>query len=153
MLTERNSDIVMQINEKWRKEVEEEKERERYEIGEWIYNPANDDYWWSGKGEPVYYNDHNVGELTEEEWKQIEKQEEMRLEADMKEARERRNMENKEKRKALKKALKRPIAALPVRELSEYEKIREKNIKERYEAMKKSKFFEELEEAKINMSR
>ena len=53
MLTERNSDIVMQINEKWRKEVEdkerkrqveEEKERERYEIGEWIYNPANDDY-------------------------------------------------------------------------------------------------------------
>ena len=47
LLTERNSDIVMQINEKWRKEVEdkerkrqveEEKERERYEIGEWIYN-------------------------------------------------------------------------------------------------------------------
>ena len=162
LLTERNFDIVMQINEKWRKEVEdkerkrqveEEKERERYEIGEWIYNPANDDYWWSGKGEPVYYNDDNVGELTEEEWKQIEKQEEMRLEADMKEAREKRNMENKEKRKALKKALKKPIAALPVRELCEYEKIREKNIKERYEAMKKSKFFEELEEAKINMSR
>ena len=60
-------------------------------------------------------------------------------------------MENKEKRKALKKALKKPIAALPVRELCEYEKIREKNIKERYEAMKKSKFFEELEEAKISM--
>ena len=75
----------------------------------------------------------------------------MRLEADMKEAREKRNMENKEKRKALKKALKKPIAALPVRELCEYEKIREKNIKERYEAMKKSKFFEELEEAKISM--
>ena len=118
-----------------------------------LYNPANDDYWWSGKGEPVYYNDDNVGELTDEEWKQIEKQEEMRLEVDMKEAREKRNMENKEKRKALKKALKKPIAALPVRELCEYEKIREKNIKERYEAMKKSKFFEELEEAKINMSR
>ena len=101
----------------------------------------------------MYYNDDNVGELTEEEWKQIEKQEEMRLEADMKEAREKRNMENKEKRKALKKALKKPIAALPVRELCEYEKIREKNIKERYEAMKKSNFFEELEEAKINMSR
>ena len=145
MLTERNSDIVMQINEKWRKEVEDK------EIGEWIYNPAKDDYWWSGKGEPVYYNDHNVGELTEEEWKQIEKQEEMRLEADMKEAQERRNMENKEKRKALKKALKKPIAALPVRELCEYEKIREKNIKERCEAMKKSTFFEEPEEAKINM--
>ena len=160
LLSERNSDIVRKINEKWREEVEdkerkrkeeEEKERERYEIGEWIYNPANDDYWWSGKGEPVYYNDDNVGELTEEEWKQIEKQQEMRLEADMKEARERRNMANKEKRKALKEALKKPIAALPVRELSEYEKIRENNIRERYEAMKKIKFFEELEEAKINM--
>ena len=136
---------------KRRRKEEEEKERERYEIGEWIYNPANDDYWWSGKGEPVYYNDDNVGELTEEEWKQIEKQEEIRLEWDMREARERRNMENKEKRETLKKALKKPIAALPVRELCEYEKIREKNIKERYEAMKKCKFFEELEEAKINM--
>ena len=160
LLMKRNSDIVSRLNEKWRKEVEEnerkkqveeEKERERYEIGEWIYNPANDDYWWSGKGEPVYYNDDNVGELTEEEWKQIEKQQEMRLEADMKEASERRNMANKEKRKALKEALKKPIAALPVRELSEYEKIRENNIRERYEAMKKIKFFEELEEAKINM--
>ena len=59
----------------------------------------------------------------------------MRLEADMKEARERRNMANKEKRKALKKALKKPIAALPIRELSEYEKIRESNIKERYEVL------------------
>ena len=160
LLSERNSDIVRKINEKWREEVEdkerkrkeeEEKERERYEIGEWIYNPANDDYWWSGKGEPVYYNDDNVGELTEEEWKQIEKQEEIRLEWDMREARERRNMENKEKRETLKKALKKPIAALPVRELCEYEKIREKNIKERYEAMKKCKFFEKLEEAKINL--
>ena len=99
----------------------------------------------------MYCNDDNVGELTEEEWKQIEKQQEMRLEADMKEARERRNMANKEKRKALKEALKKPIPALPVRELSEYEKLRENNIKERYEAMKKIKFFEELEEAKINM--
>ena len=160
LLMKRNSDIVSRLNEKRRKEVEEnerkkqveeEKERERYEIGEWIYNPANDDYWWSGKGEPVYYNDDNVGELTEEEWKQIEKQQEMRLEADMKEARERRNMANKEKRKALKEALKKPIPALPVRELSEYEKLRENNIRERYEAMKKIKFFEELEEAKINM--
>ena len=62
MLTGRNSDIVRRIYEKWKKEVEEkdrkgqaekEKEKERYEIGEWIYNPANDDYWWSGKGEPV----------------------------------------------------------------------------------------------------
>jgi len=63
LLSERKSDFVRKIKEKWREEVEdkerkrqveEEKERERYEIGEWIYNLANDDYWWSGKGEPVY---------------------------------------------------------------------------------------------------
>ena len=46
-----------------------------------------------------------------------------------------------------------PIATLPVRELCKYEKVGEKNIKEKYEAMKKCKFFEELEEAKINMDK
>ena len=85
--------------------------------------------------------------------KSIEEQAEIRWEACMKEARERRNLKDREKRKAMKEAMKKPIAALPVKELCEYEKIREKNIKERYEAMKKSKFFEELEEAKINMVR
>ena len=77
--------------------------------------------------------DDNVGERTEEEWKQIEKQEEMRLEADMKEAREKRNMENKEKRKALKKALKKQIASLSVRELCEYEKITENRNKKLFD--------------------
>ena len=47
--------------------------------------------------------------------------------------------------------MKKPIASLSVRELCEYGKIREKNIKVRYEAIEKSKFFEELAEAKINM--
>ena len=45
----------------------------------------------------------------------------MRLKAEMTEALERRNMENKQNRKALKNELKNPIAALPVRELCEYE--------------------------------
>ena len=56
----------------------------------------NDDYWWSERRKPLYYNDDNLGELTKEEWKQIERQEKMGLETDMKEAREMR------KRKLLK---------------------------------------------------
>ena len=43
------------------------------------------------------------------------------------------------------------IAALPVKELCEYEKIREENIRERYEAMKQCRFFEELEDEKIDI--
>ena len=166
-LTKTNPDIITRINERKREEAEEKerkrqekkseeanKEKERYEQGqegEWIYNPANDDYWWSGEGDPVYYNDDVVQELTEEEMKSIEEQAEIRWEACMKEARERRNKKDREKRKAMKEAMKKPIAALPAKELCEYEKIREENIKERYEAMKQCGFFEDLEDAKIDM--
>ena len=82
--------------------------------------------------------------------KSIEEQEEIWREACMKEARERRNLKDRENRKAMKEAMKKPIAALPVKELCEYEKIREENIKERYEAMKQCRFFEELEDTKID---
>ena len=79
-LIKTNPDIITRINERKREEAEEkerkrqekkreeaEKEKERYEQGqegEWIYNPANDEYWWSGEGDPVYYNDDVVQELT-----------------------------------------------------------------------------------------
>ena len=59
--------------------------------------------------------------------------------------------ERKEKRKALMKKFKKPLPPLPSKELCEYEKIREENIKERYEAMKQCGFFEDLEDAKIDM--
>ena len=69
----------------------------------------------------------------------------------MKKALERRNKKDRERRKAMKEAMKKPIAALHVKELFEYEKIREENINERYEAMKQCRFFEELEDTKIDM--
>ena len=37
------------------------------------------------------------------------------------------------------------------KELSEYEKLREKNIKERKEAMAKSNFFEEMKDCKLEI--
>ena len=53
----------------------------------------------------------------------------------------------------MKEFMKKSIAALPIKELCEYEQIREENIKERYEAMKQRIVFEELEDAKIDMFR
>ena len=41
-----------------------------------------------------------------------------------------------------------PIEALPVREKCAYEKLRDKNIKERKEAMENSGFFEDFENYK-----
>ena len=61
--------------------------------------------------------------------------------------RESKKQKDRKRRAAAKKAMKKPII-LPVRELCQYEKIRESIIKERNEAMARCKFFEELNEAK-----
>ena len=61
-------------------------------------NSANDEYWWSDEGDPVYYNDDVVQELTDKEMKRIEEQEEIWREACMKEARERRNLKDRERK-------------------------------------------------------
>ena len=47
-----------------------------------------------------------------------------------------------------KEAMDEPVPPLPERELCEYEKLRERNIKEREEAMAASDFFEDLSEFK-----
>ena len=96
------------------------------------------------------YNDQRY--LTEEEKQRIEEDEERWQEDSRQEARERRNKKDRERKEAAKKAMNKPIDALPVREMCEYEKIRESIIKERNEAMAKCKFFEELNEAKNNMA-
>ena len=51
----------------------------------------------------------------------------------------------------LKAAMKTPIDPLPVTEVSEYEKLRMSNIKEREEAMLASEFFEDLNDYKRNI--
>ena len=100
-------DVITRINKMKIEEVEEQKrkrqekkreeaenKKERYEQGqqrEWIYNPANADFWWRGEGDPVSYNDDVVIELTEEEMKSIEEQAKNRMEASKKEARGKKN--------------------------------------------------------------
>ena len=59
LLKDKKPDIVCQLNEHWRKTKEdkdgkEEEEKERRRRGEWVYNPVNDDYYWTGSGEPDY---------------------------------------------------------------------------------------------------
>ena len=58
-----------------------------------------------------------------------------------KEKRQQKEMERKE-------AMEEPVPPLPEKELCEYEKLRERNIKEREEAMAASDFFEDLSEYK-----
>ena len=81
---------------------------------------------------------------TEEELKAIRQQEEILFQ----ELRQKRKEEEKEKRKQkaeeIKNAMKKPINPLPESELCDYEKLREKNIKEREDTMRESGFFEGL---------
>ena len=76
------------------------------------------------------------------------------MQADMKareqEKREQRQKKEKERREAL-EALNKPLDPLPLRELCEYEKLRESIIKEREEAMAKCGFFQKLTECKENI--
>ena len=51
-----------------------------------------------------------------------------------------------------KEAMKKPVAPLPIQEMSRYEQIREDIIKERNEAMAECKFFENLLEAQNEMN-
>ena len=57
----------------------------------------------------------------------------------------------KEKKEEEKRTLNAPLDALPERPLSEYEKIRENNIKEREDAMKEAGFFPDLSSYKSSV--
>jgi hypothetical protein len=56
----------------------------------------------------------------------------------------------KQKKEERKAAMAIPLAPLPQKELCDYEKIRENNIKERQDAMAACEFFESLKSMKAN---
>ena len=134
-----------------RREKDEQK-RQKREKGIWEYNPAMDNYVWTGKEPPTEGNpDPNIGQdewvtvrtglfpgeekLTEEEWREMEKkwgEEETEQWALYYKAK--RNERAREIYHQRKEALKMPIEMLGL-EMSEYEKIRERTIKEREEAL------------------
>ena len=78
----------------------------------------------------------------------MQRQEDDRLAAMIEEQKTEARERRRQKRKELKAAMDNPINPLPVTELSEYEKLRMSNIKEREEAMFASGFFEDINEYK-----
>ena len=143
-----NPDIVQILNDKFRKEKERDrirKEKIKEDGGEWLYNGENGEYYWNGEGEPKSDNDNFEYEaFTEEELKEIRKQEELQNEEICKARQE--ELNEKRRQAALEKRvmMNTPLDPLPERDLCDYEKIRENNINEREEAMSKSGFFEDL---------
>ena len=128
------------------KEVEEQKRRE----GIWDYNPTDDCYYWTGDGPPpCSFEEYNgLGEFappdmrkllmerTPEELEEIRKQDEYQSECYRKwftelseEKRQEKNRYQRERRAKMKEKLASPID-IPDTELSDYEKLREKNLKE-----------------------
>ena len=103
------------------------------------------EWYWTGEGEPDYGDQYfQYEELTEEGKREIKESEE-RMDKAFK---DQKKQEDREKRKLKlierKTEMDRPIDPFPNQELCEYEKLREKNIKEREEAMAASGLFEKL---------
>ena len=76
----------------------------------------------------------------------IQEQEEKWLQADIDERKRGAKERRRKKYEELKTAMKTPLGSLPEKELCEYEKIREGNIREK--AMQESGFFKDLQKYK-----
>ena len=127
--------------------------KEREKDGVWAYNPEMDDWWWTGENEPECHNDYVEYESpTEEEKKEQEEAQERWLNADIAEEKQLNKEKRQTKVKERREAMKKPIAPLPIQEMSRYEQIREDIIKERNEAMAECKFFKNLSEVKNEMN-
>ena len=164
ILNQRNPEMATKVTEiieaKKQKEAEKRaKEKEIEDRGYWRMNPTNESYYWTGINPPGPDNPHPdelepeplCGEeltpedaLIEKKWDELHFQWYREMVAEeKKERREERNRiarENYHKRKAETEAeLLKPIE-VPDFELSEYEKIREQNIRERNEALEAAGF-------------
>ena len=149
VLEVRKPDVVQRINEKKRAEEEQEREkREKAKDGEWCYNGEMGEYYWSGAGEPEHGDNFECEGLSGEELRKFREEENKMYEAINKERKKAQKENRKQKERDRKEAMNNPLEPLPEKELCEYEKMREKNIKEREEAMAASNFFEDLQDYK-----
>ena len=159
MLDETKPDIVQKINEKMRDEGErlreqikkaEEKELVRKKQieedgGEWVNNAEYDDYHWVGEGEPPEIDkEPEYKPLSAKQLEEIQRQQDIQLEAIIEEQKKKAREKRKQKEEELKAAMQHPVPPLPEKEMCEYEKLRENNIKEREKAMAESGYFEDL---------
>ena len=147
--------------ERKREEIEK-RSNAKLKAGMWMMNPHTEEYYWTGEGPPpegeyeMYNGLDEVEKSTDEwgrpldeernrqedkEWEELQSkwfQEEM--EARRKERRDEKNRIQREKYHQTKELLKEKIE-IPDLEKSEYELLRERNIKEREEAMRASGWF------------
>ena len=153
-LIERINQEIREEKERDRKKREEERERreeeeKRRKDGIWEYNGESGEYYWTGEKEPEQTVDTCVNEpLTENEKKLSEETEALHFKWWVEERTRQRNEKRRQKYKEFKEKLSIPLDPLPERELCPYEQMRENNIQERKEAMRKCGFFEDLDKTK-----
>ena len=149
-------DIVEQLNKEARERREEEKlqeekdkneekirqEKIEREGGEWVYNPEYAEYYWSGEKEPAFIDD-GPELLTEQELFDIQRQEEKMLEVMKEEMKDRANEKRRERYRKQREAMSSPVKPFPCKDLCEYEKLRENNIREREKAMIEAGFYDD----------
>ena len=160
VLSSKKPDLIDRINQKIREEKEEEREKEMKEKetkekeeakrkeGIWDYNGESGEWYWTGEKEPDHMDNFTYKPLTEEEKKQVEEAEELHFQWWAKERAEERKEKRRKKYKELKEKMAIPVDPVPKSDLCPYEKLRERNIKEREEAMRKCGFFDDLENTK-----
>ena len=149
VLEAKRPNIIQILNEKTR--IEKEKERKRKEgekNGEWCYQAESGEYFWSGTGEPEYGDTFTYEAPTPEELKRCREEEEKINKAMLEEKKRLKKEKRKKVQKEQKEAMDRPLDPIPQKELCEYEKMRNRNIKEIEEAMAATNFFENLREYK-----
>ena len=157
VLNERNSEMASKAKEILDKEKKErmereEKERKEREKGYWEENPADGNFFWTGKEPPGPDNPNpldmepepelNVWEgepdMTDDEWDELQFKWYTEMVNERKnQEREERNRIAREKYKEKKDRHAKPIE-VPDLEKSEYEKIRDQIVKEREEALMKA---------------
>ena len=149
VLEAKRPDIIQSLNEKIRGEKEKERKRiEREKNGEWCYNAESGEYFWSGTGEPEYGDTFQFEAPTPEELKRFREEEDKMIKAMVEEKKILQKEKRKKIQKELKEAMDKPLDPIPVKELCEYEKMRNRNIQEIEEAMAANNFFEDLREYK-----
>ena len=150
ILSRKQPDIVLRINECIRQEKEKERVREEdHKKGCWHYNSESGEYYWTGDVEPEHINDLcDSPDFPTKEKIEISKQAQERELELMKqrkhEIEEKRQKRNKERRTQMEQSL----SPLPERELCQYELIRADIIREREELMAKFEFMENLKKTK-----
>ena len=142
LLEENKPDIVCQLNENLRKIEEEYRIRRKLEVENEKKQEEQEELERMAALENEEYDKHTARTFTEEEEESFRKQEEAHFnsycEERKKEEKEERKMKKDEqnmKKEEKKRAHNEPLCPIPERPLCEYEKFRERNIKEREDAM------------------